>query len=117
MEKVERIQYETDLAITGTWSGSRRSKIYEDLGWESLSGRRTCRRILRIHKIVNEKFPSYLKDKLPPNPRGLFSGIPRNHRYRYIYLDTKLSFEFIQSLKPFKNDAIAVEAGKFISMR
>ena len=26
----------------------------------------------------------------------------------YIYLDTKLAFEFIQILKPYKNEAIAV---------
>ena len=74
MEKVERIQYQAALAITGTWSGSSRSKIYEELGWESLSDRRTGRRVLQIHKIFNNKSPSYLKDKL----RGLFSGIPRN---------------------------------------
>ena len=41
MEKVKRIQYQAALAITGTWSGSSRSKIYEELGWESLSDRRT----------------------------------------------------------------------------
>ena len=35
----------------------------------------------------------------------------------YIYLDTKLSFEFIQILKPFKNEAIAVMVAKYISMR
>ena len=35
MEKVERIQYQAALAITGTWQGSSRSKIYEELGWES----------------------------------------------------------------------------------
>ena len=78
MEKVERIQYQAALAITGTWSGSSRSKTYEELGWEFLFDRRTGRRVLQIHKIFNNKSPSYLKEKLPPNPRGLFSGIPRN---------------------------------------
>ena len=78
MEKVERIEYQAALAITGIWSGSSRSKIYEELGWESLSDRRTGRRVLQIHKIFNNKSPSYLKDKLPPNSRSLFSGIPRN---------------------------------------
>ena len=64
MDKVELIQYQSALAITGAWQGSNRSKLYEE-GWESLSNRRMCRRILQIHKI-NEKTPSYLKDKLPP---------------------------------------------------
>ena len=45
----------------------------EDLGWESLSERRWCRRILQIHKIVSKMTPSYLKDKLPRNRRPLYS--------------------------------------------
>ena len=72
MEKVERTQYLASLAITGTWQGSNRSKLYEELGWESLSDRRWCRRILQIHKIKNNMTPSYLKDKLPPNRRPLY---------------------------------------------
>ena len=60
MEKVERIQYQAALAISDAWHGSSRSKLYEELGWEKLS-RRMCRRILQIHKIFNNKTPSYLK--------------------------------------------------------
>ena len=30
MEKVERIQYQSALAITGTWQGSSRTKLYEE---------------------------------------------------------------------------------------
>ena len=59
--KTEIIQYQAALAVTGAWQGSCRSKLYEELGWESLSGRRWCRRILQIHKIANDKTPSYLK--------------------------------------------------------
>ena len=36
MEKVERIQYQAALAVTGAWQGSSRSKLYDELGWESL---------------------------------------------------------------------------------
>ena len=50
MEKVESIQYQAALVITGTCSGSYHSKLYEELRWESLSDRRTCRRILQIHR-------------------------------------------------------------------
>ena len=74
MEKVERIQYQAALAVSGAWRGSSRSKLYEELGWETLSVRRMCRRILQIHKIFNYKTPSYLNDKLPPKCRALFSG-------------------------------------------
>ena len=78
MEKVERIQYQASLAISGAWRGSSRSKRYEELGWETLSDRRMSRRILQIHKIYNNKTPLYLNDKLPLNCRALFSGNARN---------------------------------------
>ena len=48
MEKGERIQYQAALAISGGWHGSSRSKLYEELGRETPSDRRMCRRILQI---------------------------------------------------------------------
>ena len=72
MEKVERTRYQAALAITGTWQGLNRSKLYEELGWETLSDRRWCRRILHVHKIEKYKAPSYLRDKLPPHRRPLY---------------------------------------------
>ena len=54
METVEKVQYQAALAV-GAWNGSSRSKLYEELGWESLSDRRWCRRILQIHKIIKNK--------------------------------------------------------------
>ena len=75
MEKAVRIQYQTALAITGVWQGSSRSKIYEESGWESLSDRRNCRRVLQIYKIINKNTLSYLKEKLPPKVRTTFHAI------------------------------------------
>ena len=72
MEKVERTQYQAALAITGTWQGINRSKLYEELGWETRSDRRWFRRFLQIHKIEKYKTPSYLRDKLPPHRRPLY---------------------------------------------
>ena len=72
MEKVERTQYHAALAITGTWQGTNRSKLHEELGWETFSDRRWCRRILQIHKIEKYKTLSYLRDKLPPHRRPLY---------------------------------------------
>ena len=37
MENVERTRYKAALAITGTCQGSNWSKLYEELGWETLS--------------------------------------------------------------------------------
>ena len=80
MEKAERIQYQAGLVVTGAWKTSSRSKLYEELGWESLSSRRWCRRILQIHKIVSNKTPLYLKDKLPPNRRPMY-GFNTNNTF------------------------------------
>ena len=72
MERAERIQYQAALTVTGTWEGSNRSKLYEELGWESLSDRRWCRRILQIYKIEYNMTPPYLKNKLPRHRRPLY---------------------------------------------
>ena len=84
MEKAGKIQYQAALDITGAWQGSSRSNLYDELGWESLSDRRWCRRILQIHKIVNDA-PYYLKNKLPRFRRPLYSLIDINtfHGIRY----------------------------------
>ena len=73
MEKAERIQYQAALAVIGAWQGSSRSKLYEELGWESLSEHRWCRRILQLHKILSNKTPSYLKDELLRHRIPLYS--------------------------------------------
>ena len=46
LKKVESIQYQAALAITGAWQGCSRSKIYDELGWGTLSDRRKFRRVL-----------------------------------------------------------------------
>ena len=64
MERVEQIQYQAALAVTGAWQGTDRVKLYEELGWETLNDRRTSRRVLQVHKIVDGKTPLYLKETL-----------------------------------------------------
>ena len=66
MNTLERIQYHCALAITGAWQGTNLDKIYDQLGWESLTDRRYCRRLFHFYKIQNDLTPSYTKDPLPP---------------------------------------------------
>ena len=73
--KFEKVQYQAALAVTGAWQGSSRVKLYEELGWESLSDRRMSRRVLQIHKIIGRKTPQYLRDKMPPN-RNVVINLP-----------------------------------------
>ena len=62
---LERTQYQAALAITGTWKGTNRNKIYEELGWETLDHRRYFHQLVLLYKIVNALTPSYLKDPIP----------------------------------------------------
>ena len=87
MEKVERIQYQAALAVTGTWQGSNRAKHYEELRWETSSDRRWCRRILQICKIKNNMTPTYLSDKLPPI-RRLLSRLGNTNTFHEIRCKT-----------------------------
>ena len=43
MEKVEIIEYQAAPVITGAWQDSNRSKLYDELGSESLPDQRWCR--------------------------------------------------------------------------
>ena len=100
MEKLEKIQYQAALAVTGAWQGSSRSKLYEELGWESLSERRWSRHILQIHKIVSNMTPSYLKDKVPRHRRPLY-----NHNNNNTFHDIRCrSSRYMSSFFP---DAIS----------
>ena len=73
MEMAEKVQYQAALAVTGAWQGSDRVKLYEELGWESLTDRRLYRRILQFHKILDGETPAYLREKLPPNRNSLLN--------------------------------------------
>jgi hypothetical protein len=98
METVERTQYQAALAVTGAWQGTSRIKIYEELGWESLSDRRMCKRVLQLHKIIDQKTPDYLHSKLPPN-RNVVINLPnvfhetrcRTDRYRNSFFPDAVS--------------------------
>ena len=61
--KLERIEYNAALAITGAIRGTSRDNIYKELELES---RRSLTRLFTFHKIKTTVFRSYLF-KLIPN--------------------------------------------------
>ena len=65
VSKLEKIQYNACLAITGCFRGTSREKLYSELGLESLSDRRYARRMIFFYKIVNKLTPDYLRRYLP----------------------------------------------------
>ena len=65
MNRLESMQYNATLAITGAWRGTSREKLYQELGWESLSDRRWYRRLVLFFKVINGLAPTYLSSLLP----------------------------------------------------
>ena len=65
MEKLESFQYSAALAVTGTWRGTSREKLYTELGGESLSSRRWSRRLTLFYKFVNNLSPEYTVYPIP----------------------------------------------------
>ena len=72
MNKLESLQYQAGLAVTGMWRGTNRDHVYEELGWESLHLRRWFRRLTVFYKIIKNLTPQYLRDPIPS---------PRSHLY------------------------------------
>ena len=73
MEKLESVQYSAALAVTGTWRGTSREKLYAELGWERLSCRRWSRRLTLFYKIINNLTSEYTMDPIPPIHQSLYS--------------------------------------------
>ena len=96
MNTIERIQYQAALAITGAWKGTNLDKIYEELGWESLTNRRYCRRLFQFYKIQFELSPPYLRGPLPP-PRTHLFGLRSSNVLKEISFN---SFSYRNSFYP-----------------
>ena len=74
MDRIEKVQYNAALAITGTWKCTSTNKLYDELGWESLSDRRWSRRLILLYKIRNNMTPIYLRNNLPRERMPLYAN-------------------------------------------
>jgi len=70
-QKLESIQYNAALAITGAIRGTSTEKLYQELGLETLQKRRWYRKLCVFFKIVKEKSPAYLYNTLPTTSNTL----------------------------------------------
>ena len=73
--KLESVQYNSALAITGAIRGTLKIKLYKELGLEFLKSRRWFRRLCTFYKIRTYNIPLYLADLLP---KGTHSYNTRN---------------------------------------
>ena len=64
-DKIESVQYNAALAITGAIRGTSKVKLYSEIGLEHLSSRRWFKRLCFFHKIYHNKSPEYLYQLIP----------------------------------------------------
>ena len=64
-QKLESIQYNACLAITGAIQGTSKEKLYQEIGLESLQLRRWYRKLGMFYKIFKSKSPQYLFKLIP----------------------------------------------------
>ena len=69
-QKLESVQYNAALAITGAIRGTSRAKLYQELGLESLQERRWYRKLCYFFKIFKGQSPDYLFKILPSIKRA-----------------------------------------------
>ena len=65
MEKLESVQYSAALAVSGTWRGTSKERLYEELGWESLSASRWYRHLVLLYKFITSTTPDYTHVPIP----------------------------------------------------
>ena len=63
-DRIESVQYNAALAITGAIRGTSRERLYQELGLESLSNRRWYRRLTMFFNIASGNCPNYLTNIL-----------------------------------------------------
>ena len=63
--KLETVQYNAALAITGAIKGTSCEKLHQELGLEYLQQRRCMRRLCLFSKVASTKLPAYIYDIIP----------------------------------------------------
>ena len=74
-KKIESVQYNAALAITGAIQVTSREKLYKELDLETLKSRRLLKKLHCFYKIKNNGIPSYLAELIPLNSTYITLGI------------------------------------------
>ena len=79
-QRLESLQYNWSLAITGAIRGSSKEKLYNELGLESIQNKRWYRKLSFLYKVIANQC-SYL-----------FNVIPRKNTFRPARGSDNISF-------------------------
>ena len=71
-QKLESIQYNVCLAITGAIRGTSKEKFFQELGLESLQLRHWYRKLGMFYKIHKSKSPQHLLKLIPKKKKKHF---------------------------------------------
>ena len=68
-QKIESVQYNSALAITGAIRGTSKKKLYHELSLETLEKRRWYRKLCCFFKKFRDQSPEYLFNSIPTSVR------------------------------------------------
>ena len=103
MDLIERVQYTAALIVSGCWQETSRVKLYDELGWESLSDRRWARRMTIFYKINNGLAPTYLSEHIPQRNDITFDLPNRVDSTPFIRTDRYGNSFYPYTIKAWKN--------------
>ena len=98
-KRLEQVQYSAALAVTGTWRGTSRQRLYQELGWETLYHRRWYRRLTHFFSLKKSESPEYLFNEIPKerqlrydlrNPNIYEQPVARTTRFANTYFQNTL---------------------------
>ena len=79
-DKLEMVQYNAELVITGAVKGTSRDPIYRELSLESLAEWRLSRKIFVFHKIINGLLPVCLQSYISYCGEGVYRTRSANQK-------------------------------------
>ena len=105
-DKLEMVQYNAELVITGAVKGTSRDPIYRELSLESLAEWRLSRKIFVFHKIINGLLPVCLQSYISYCGEGVYRTRSVNQKkLRQFSTRTKIyeSSFFLYCIKEWNN--------------
>ena len=79
-DKLEMVQYNAALVLTGAFKVTSRDRIYRELGLKSLAERRWSRKIFLFQKIINGILPVYLQSYISYCDEGVYRTRSANQK-------------------------------------
>ena len=67
-QRLEPVQYNAALKITGVIRGISKEKIYQELGFDLLQSRRCFRKLSLFYKTIKNESPYYFYHLIPKPP-------------------------------------------------